>query len=283
METNDLNHIAEVIRLFEFHRLLTLAIGLVVISYLVKWIKKASLKIQEQFPSKRLLTLQIATVISFCLYIFGTGVLIYAALQPPKELLLALGGSAAVAVGFAMKDLASSVLAGLTLLFDRPFQVGDRVTYKDIYGEIVGIGLRVVKLVTLDDNLVTIPNSNFLTDAVSSGNAGALDMMVVVDFHLSLDSDLRTARDLLYEVVATSRYTYLKKPITIVFSEQSTGELFWVELKVKAFVFDVRYEQAFQTDLILRGNEILRSMKIARPVKSLDLKTQGLQMAPGSH
>ncbi len=43
-----------------------------------------------------------------------------------------------------------------------------------------------MRLVTLDDNLVTIPNSKFLTDVVSSGNSGALDMMVVVSFHLSI-------------------------------------------------------------------------------------------------
>lgn len=43
--------------------------------------------------------------------------------------MLAAGGSIAVAVGLSLKDLAASVVAGLILLFDRPFQVGDRVTF----------------------------------------------------------------------------------------------------------------------------------------------------------
>jgi len=49
------------------------------------------------------------------------------------------------------------LVAGLLLLFDRPFRVGDRVSFNDVYGEIVSIGLRTVRLQTLDDNLVT-PN-----------------------------------------------------------------------------------------------------------------------------
>ena len=38
--------------------------------------------------------------------------------QPSKELLVAVGGSAAVAFGFALKDLVGSVIAGFILLFD---------------------------------------------------------------------------------------------------------------------------------------------------------------------
>lgn len=271
MEFKELDSINELFKLLEWDRIIAFLVGLFVISLIVKGVNKVTEKTQESFPSKRLLALQIATVLNFSLYIFGSTALIYISFKPPKELLLALGGSAAVAIGFALKDLVSSIVAGFILLFDRPFQVGDRVTYADTYGEILGIGLRTVRLVTLDDNLVTIPNSKFLTDSVASGNAGALDMMVVVDFRLSLDADLRKAQDLLNEVVSTSRYIYLKKPISIVLNERSEGDFFWIELKVKAYVFDVRYEKAFQTDIVLRGNEILKAHEVKRPVRVVSL------------
>lgn len=128
------------------------------------------------------------------------------------------------------------------------------------------IGLRAVRLNTLDDNLVTIPNSKFLTDFVASGNAGALDMMVVVNFHLAIDADMREARELIREVVATSRFAYLKKPVSIVFSEKMNEEKLWIDMQVKTYVFDVRYEKAFQTDVILRGNEVLKKAGIPRPL-----------------
>lgn len=267
MNESDLTQISEVFKLFEFHRILLLLAGIFVIGYVTKLMTAFSNKLQEQFPAKRLFVLQVATMFNFSLYIFGTVFLVYVALRPPKELLLALGGSAAVAIGFSLKDIVASILAGLILLFDRPFQVGDRVQFGDSYGEITNIGLRTVRLTTLDDNLVTIPNSKFLTDSVSSGNAGALDMMVVVKFNVAFEADLWLAEELLRELVATSRYAYLKKPISIVASEKSEGDLFFIELLVKSYVLDVRYEKAFQTDLTMRGNRLLQSSGIPRPVR----------------
>ncbi len=261
---DELNQLSQIAQLFKIEKILGLIIGIVALSFLVKILNHFSKNIQSQFPTKRLIILQITTVMSFCLYIFGTMVLVYSVLQPPKELLIAIGGSSAVAVGFALKDLVASVVAGLTLLFDRPFQVGDRVSFGDIYGEIVSIGLRAVRLNTLDDNLVTIPNSKFITEAVASGNAGALDMMITIPFHVDLDADLREAKRIIKEVVATSRYTYLRKPISIVMTEKSNNRSFWIEILAKAYVLDVRYEKAFQSDIVLRGTEALRDSQIKR-------------------
>ena len=81
-----------------------------------------------------------------------------------------VGGAGAFAVGFAMRDLVAAVIAGVTIMFDTPFQVGDRVQYAGQYGDIIQIGLRSVRMRTLDDNIVTIPNNKILTDVTSSGN-----------------------------------------------------------------------------------------------------------------
>lgn len=253
------------LNLINLKNIFWMVIGLVVLVVLVKYLNRFSKQLQDQWPSNRLFILQITAVLVFILYTFGSVLIVYSTLQPPKELLIAIGGSAAVAVGFALKDYVSSVVAGFVLLFDRPFQVGDRVSFDGTYGDIVGIGLRVVRLVTLDDNLVTIPNSKFVTEIVASGNSGAMDMMVVVHFYLSHEADLRQAQALLVEVVETSRFVYLKKPIVITFSEQQKGMQFWIELTVKAYVFDVQYEKAFETDITLRAGESFKSANIVRP------------------
>lgn len=264
-DNKEFTGIESIYQLIDLQKIAAIILGFLIIAIAAKLISRTTENIQGRFPVYRLLALQVATIINFSIYIFGSILLIYAVIRPPKELLLALGGSAAVAIGFALKDLVSSIVAGLILLFDRPFQVGDRVTFGGVYGEIMGIGLRAVRLRTLDDNLVTIPNSKFLTDVVASGNSGALDMMVCVDFMLAIDANLRQARDLLYEVVATSKYVYLRKPISIVLTEKTEGYFMWVEVKVKAYVLDVEFEKAFQTDIVLRGNEVLNIHNIERP------------------
>src|SRR5690606_31615743 len=126
----------------------------------------------------------------FAIWLVGIAVAVAFSVNLTKEVLLAIGGTAAVTIGFALKDLTASILAGIIIIIDRPFQVGDRVSFGGVYGEIASIGLRSVRLVTLDDNVVTIPNNKFLTDIVSSGNWGALDMMIQMDFFVGVDQDI---------------------------------------------------------------------------------------------
>lgn len=235
----------------------------------VKIVLLWSSKIQQKFVGQRLIILQVTTVFSFVAYLFGFLAVFYYVFQPSRELLVAVGGSAAVAFGFALKDLVGSMIAGFLLLFDRPFQVGDRVNFGDVYGEIKNIGLRSVRLVTLDDNLVTIPNSKFLTDVVSSGNSGALDMMVVIPFYLSIYQDLRIARKLLYEVAITSRFVFLEKPVSINFEEIAISNNFVIKASLKAYVLDVKFEKSFMTDVVSRGSKIFADNKIKRPTLSL--------------
>ena len=143
--------------------------------------------------------------------------------------------------------------------------MGDRVTFGDTYGEIVSIGLRTVRLVTLDDNLVTIPNSRFITDVVASGNAGELDMMVVTDFHVSLQADLEKVRKVIEEVVVTSRYAYLKKPVSFAIEEVEVARTLGIRMRTKAYVLDMRYEKEFQSDLVMRVSQMFKAHGIVRP------------------
>lgn len=262
MNNNQLDQIFDLIQL---DRIFFLIIGIIIIIGAVKLIKKFGENLTKKFSAKRLLILQLTTIIGFSIYFIGVPLLIYTSLKPPKELLIALGGSLAVAIGFAIKDIVSSFVAGIVLLFDRPAQVGDRVQIGDTYGEIKSIGLRAVRLVTLDDNTVTIPNTKFITDHVSSGNTGELDMMVVCHFHTALDENIDMIRDILNEVVITSRFVYLAKPVTIIIEEVEIGMKLALKFSVKAYVLDVRYEKAFSTDIMTRATEVFNIKNIKRP------------------
>jgi small-conductance mechanosensitive channel len=267
--------VAEVLKLFQFERLILLIAGIVLLALATRTIRKVSEGLYRKSPSRRLLVSQTAAATSFFIYIFGVAFLIYAVISPPREVVLAVLGSAAVAIGLSLKDVVASVFAGLILLFDRPFQVGDRVQFDGVYGEIKSIGLRAVRLVTLEDSTVTIPNSRFLTEVVSSGNSGALDMMVAMSLHVALDADVRLARDLLYETVVTSRYVYLKKPATITVSEVVVAERLALQLEARAYVLDVRFELPFINDVFLRATEAFGKHGIKRPLL-LDLAKPGL-------
>ncbi len=276
MNETDIESISAFAEILSFTKLSLLITGVIVLGFAVKVIANAGERLHQRVPSRRLLIAQIVTVTSFAIYIIGGGYLFYGVVQPPKALLLAVSGTLAVALGLSLKDLIASVVAGVILLFDRPFQVGDRVSFEGVYGEITTIGLRAVRLITLDDSVVTIPNSKFITDVVSSGNFGALDMMVEINFHLDLSADIERAKKILYETAVTSKYVFLKKPVSIVLSELDFAQRPALQIRLKCYVIDVRFEKALQSDIILRGNEALKEAKIPRPFFSSPEKTHDL-------
>ena len=219
----------------------------------------------DRFPNRRLLIQQIASFARFSIFLVGLIGTALAMLKLTQEVLLAVGGTLAVAVGFALKDLTASIVAGLIILLDQPFQVGDRVRFEEYYGEIKHIGLRSVQLVTLDDTLVTIPNNKFLTDVVASGNAGATEMMIQVDFHIGADQDIERAKTIVAEALTASRYIHLKKPWAVLVSQTIVDNYFAVRLRAKGYVLDVRFEKSFETDLTERVLEGFRGAEISPP------------------
>ena len=263
---NNLDDLNQIVQIFEFQKIFIFILGILFLVLCTKIIAKIGNKLVSEMPSKRLLVLQIMTIMIFLIYIIGTVIVFYGSFKPPKELLIALGGSAAVAIGLSLKDLVSSLISGLVLLFDQPFQVGDRVKFGDDYGEIKSIGLRTVRMVTLDDNMVTIPNSRFLTEVVSSSNDGNMDMMTVNDFRLAIDADLTLARELINEILITSKYIYLKKPFTVIASEINLNGITAINLKVKSYVLDVKYEKAFQNEVVSKVVSVFNKNNIKRPV-----------------
>lgn len=219
----------------------------------------------ERFTSWRLSLMKGKAVLRFTTYILASMLIANAVLRLEGNAIVALLGPIGVAIGFALKDLAAALMAGLILLIDEPFQVGDRIQFDGQYGEVTEIGLRSVRLATLDDNAVTIPNNKFLTDSVASANAGALDAMVVIPFYIASAEDFQKARRIVAEATATSRYAYLKKPVVTLINDEFMGERFVTIVRVKAYVFDVRYEKDFITDVTERVKIAFRKADLRTP------------------
>ncbi|WOH37114.1 mechanosensitive ion channel [Thalassotalea fonticola] len=237
----------------------------IVVWAILKVVKTVVNDLSEVFAERRLLLQKALVFFQFLIYFFAISTAVLMSFEFSKELLAILGGTLAVAVGFAMKDLAASVVAGIIIMFDRPFQVGDRVLFGGEYGDIVAIGLRSVKMNTLDDNVVTIPNNTFLNQLTSCGNYGELDMQVAIIFHIGIDEDLSQAQGIIRECAALSKFAYLNKPINVLICQVLTNNFIAYKLTLKVYVLDTKYEKALETDITLRVNEEFRKANILAP------------------
>jgi small-conductance mechanosensitive channel len=105
-----------------------------------------------------------------------------------------LGGALALAVGFAAQDLIANFVAGVFIVQDEPFVVGDWVEWDGNSGVVREIQLRVTKLDTFDNQLVTVPNSD-LANAAVINNVANDQRRVAVDFGIGYDDDITQARN----------------------------------------------------------------------------------------
>ena len=243
------------------------AIVVVVLTVLaVRFVDRLLRQLAERFSRQRLLIGQGTAIFAFAAYLLAGLSAFGMVFNLSSEALLAVSGTVAVTLGFAFKDIAASMLAGVTILANKPFVVGDRISFDGYYGEVKEIGLRTIRLVTLDDNLVTIPSNKFLTDAVASSNAGELDCMVVMPFFIDATADHARAREIVRQGLLASKYLFLGKPLTVLIGNRMSehGRLI-IELTAKAYVYDTRHEKAFASDVTDRVLSAFKREDIALP------------------
>lgn len=233
--------------------------------FAIRFVKRSTDAFGERFATQRMFFQKIAAGVQFLIYIGTAGAVFLLSFKLSDEVMAVVGGTIAVSVGFAVKDLVASFIAGVMILIDRPFQVGDRVSFGGQYGDITAIGLRSVRMQTLDDNTVTIPNNKFLNDITSCGNYGALDMQVVIDFYVGVDQDPKLARQLVSEAAVTGNYLHLPKPVVVLVTQVIHENYLAFRLRLKAYVLDIHYEKAFETDITLRVADAFARHGIAPP------------------
>lgn len=78
-------------------------------------------------------------------------------------------GIGSLAIGMAAKDTLAHMISGFTLMFDRPFRIGDRIQLTGgQVGDVLDIGLRSTKIMTLNSQLLVIPNSDLCNSMLTN-------------------------------------------------------------------------------------------------------------------
>lgn len=214
-------------------------------------------RLADEAPRARFFFKMLTPVVRFAVWALAT-FMVVSIFAPSRDTMLALLASLGIALGLGAQDLVKNIIGGLVILVDRPYQLGDRVKIGDAYGEIDHIGLRSTKLTTPDDTRVTIPNSEILTGKAWNANSGVPDCQVVTDLFLPTDTDPRVAMEIGYEAAFTSPYLLLAKPVVVLVQDRFDRNPHLV-LRIKAYVYDHRFEPRIQSDITLRAkSEFIR-------------------------
>ena len=258
--------------LFSTGKIISAIIVLIFAFLLNRLITFLLVKLAENQASYRLLIKRLIPFLNIVVWSISLFIIIAGIINPPIETVLAVGASIGIAVGFAAQDILKNIFGGFIIILDSPFQVGDKIEIDNYYGEVTEIGLRSTRIVTPDDSLVTIPNADIVNNSVSNSNSGALDCQVVASIYLPIDTNIDQVKEIAYKAAYSSRYVYLNKPVVVIIENKVIDRNYLVQVKVKAYVLDIRYEFLLKgeiTELVLA--ELKRRNML--PVSQPELKT----------
>ena len=248
-------------------RLLTaviiLTVGVIVSRWLTRWLARGLTHIDLE-PPVRLLLQRLAWV--FCMALF----LIMALQNLGVELLPLIAGLGVAGAGIALatQGVLSNMVAGLSIIFSKPFRVGEYISIVGEEGTVEAITLFNTTLGHVDHSRVVIPNRKITGEILHNfGNMRQLDVSVGVAY----DSDMGMALSLIDEVLRNNSRV-LPDPAPVV---RTTALGDWaVTIGVKPWVKVPDYGPA--TGEITRAIlEVFRSRGVAMPVPQREIRVIG--------
>jgi len=211
----------------------------------------------ERNAERRLLYKRLIPIVRLVTWAIALFIVLRGIFNVDAQGLFAAAAAIGVAIGFAAQDLLKNIFGGLVIIFDQSFQVGDKIRVEDTYGEVTSIGLRSTRIVTPNDNLVTVPNTQVADSQVSNANAGELNCQVGTDLYLPGWADEGRAKDIARQAAVSSSYVFLEKPIVVLVKDEY-DKTHRLHLKVKAYVIDTRYEALLASDITERARRGFR-------------------------
>jgi len=155
-------------------------------------------------PPVRLLLVRIVKII----VLLFTAVIALDALGVPISPLIAGIGVAGVGIGLALQGVLGNVMAGLSIIFTKPFKVGEHISLLGVHGDVVLIDIFSTTLMHPDRSRVIIPNRKIVGEILH--NFGTIRQI-----HLTVDvaytTDLNQALAIIHEVVSSHPHV-LKDP-----------------------------------------------------------------------
>jgi small conductance mechanosensitive channel len=187
--------------------IIILVIGLLIARWLGKltdgWLTKQKLE-----PPIRLLLVRVERLVVMTFVL----VLVLDKFGVQIAPLIAGIGVAGVGIGLALQGVLGNLMAGLTIIFTKPFKVGEYIELLGVYGQVTSIELFSTKLQHADKSVVTIPNRKIVGEIMHNyGVMRQLDLNVGIAYNSDIPLVLKTVREIL-----TGNPRVLKDPAAII-------------------------------------------------------------------
>jgi len=174
--------------------------------------------------------------ISFVLTHFGVNITGFAILLVAILVILSFAGS----------DTVADIVAGISILTDRPFRIGDRIDISELgtWGDVVSIGMRSTQILTRDHRMVIVPNSTIAKSQIVNYSFPDSHYRLESYFLVSDERDLEEMRQIIIKTIQEMEDVLDDKPVHALVEEIGDGSIrfrvrWWISSYVETrFIYD---------------------------------------------
>jgi small conductance mechanosensitive channel len=209
--------------------LLILIAGVVISRWLSRWLLRVLHRLELEQPVRQLLA-RVLWTLCFGLFFFMALQNLGVELLP----LIAGLGVAGAGIALATQGVLSNVVAGLSIIFAKPFRVGEYIAIAGVEGSVETIGLFSTTLAHVDRSRVVVPNRKIVGEILHNyGRIRQLDVSVGVAYDTDIDLPLRVIREVL-----DANARILKDPVPVIQAVQLADSAVYIAVKPWVAVAD---------------------------------------------
>lgn len=186
--------------------LITIIIAIILIKIIKKQIKKRIQKSNELKDAAKIdtaLWILIRTILYIVVFVIATVLILsqFSVLDSILNTVLASSGIAAVAIGLAAQDALSSLISGISISINKPFQIGDTINLvtENIVGTVVDIRLRYTIISNYNNRRLLIPNEIMNKAIIENYRNGNKEICQFLEFSISYEDDIDKAIKIIKE------------------------------------------------------------------------------------
>jgi len=183
-------------------------------------------------------------------------------------------GVAGIAIGFAAKDTLSNLIAGILLLIDRPFEVGDRIevwtapSNSATWGDVLDVGLRATKIQTTDNIIIIIPNNEIMKRDIINYTTITKEIRVRIPIGIAYDANVNKAKEIINAISLELEWV-MKEPAPKVVVKTFGDSA--VNLEARVWIMDPRKRMDTISHITDRVKEVFQKEGIEIPFPKRDI------------
>jgi small conductance mechanosensitive channel len=168
---------------------------------------------------------------------------------------------AGIALGFAARDSLENFIAGVTILLDQPFKVGDFIVVQDHYGQVDEITLRSTRIRSVRNEILVLPNTQMITTQVVN-HTKQHTLRVDIDFGIAYKEYPKEAREVVLRTVEDDDRLLPSPSPTVVVTALADSS---VNMALRFYIRDPSQEVALRWEYTEKVREALREADIEIP------------------